>query len=70
MLSNRQRDILKAIIEEYVNIPVNVEIASEYRYKKTFSNNDTLTILISQSGETADTLAALRKAKEKGRFNQ
>ena len=56
----------KSLIEEYADVLVNVEIASEYRYKKTFSNNDTLTILISQSGETADTLAALRKAKEKG----
>ena len=56
----------KSLIEEYVNIPVNVEIASEYRYNKNFSTNKTLTILISQSGETADTLAALRKAKERG----
>ena len=56
----------KSLIEEYADVLVNVEIASEYRYKKTFSDNDTLTILISQSGETADTLAALRKAKEKG----
>ncbi|MGM9879391.1 MAG: glutamine--fructose-6-phosphate transaminase (isomerizing) [Bacilli bacterium] len=56
----------KSLIEEYADLLVNVEIASEYRYKKTFSDNDTLTILISQSGETADTLAALRKAKEKG----
>lgn len=56
----------KSIIEQYANIPVNVEIASEYRYKKTFNNKKSLTILISQSGETADTLAALRKDKEKG----
>ena len=56
----------KSLIEEYADVLVNVEIASEYRYKKTFSDNGTLTILISQSGETADTLAALRKAKEKG----
>ena len=56
----------KSLIEEYADVLVNVEIASEYRYKKTFSDTDTLTILISQSGETADTLAALRKAKEKG----
>lgn len=55
----------KSLIEEYANVPVNVELASEYRYKKNFNNNKTLTILISQSGETADTLAALRKAKEK-----
>ena len=56
----------KSIIEKYADIPVNVEIASEYRYKKNFNNEKTLTILISQSGETADTLAALRKVKEKG----
>ena len=56
----------KSLIEEYAKIPVNVEIASEYRYKNNFNNSKTLTILISQSGETADTLAALRKTKEKG----
>lgn len=56
----------KSLIEEYANVLVNVEIASEYRYKQNFSDTNTLTILISQSGETADTLAALRKAKEKG----
>ena len=51
-------------MEEYANVPVTCELASEYRYKKVFSDKKTLTILISQSGETADTLAALRKAKE------
>ncbi len=55
----------KSLIEEFANIPVNVELASEYRYKKNFNSSKTLTILVSQSGETADTLAALRKAKEK-----
>ncbi len=54
----------KSLIEEYANIPVKVELASEYRYKKNFGNDSTLTILVSQSGETADTLAALRKAKK------
>lgn len=53
----------KCLIEKYANIPVNVEVASEYRYKKCFYNNKTLVILVSQSGETADTLAVLRKAK-------
>lgn len=53
----------KNLIEEYANIPVNVEIASEYRYKKNFYDETTLLIVVSQSGETADTLAALRKAK-------
>lgn len=56
----------KYLIECYANIPVNVEVASEYRYKKCFYDKDTLVILVSQSGETADTLAALRKAKEDG----
>ena len=53
----------KNLIEEYANIPVEVEIASEYRYKKNFYDENTLLILVSQSGETADTLAALRLAK-------
>ncbi len=56
----------KNLIETYANIPVNVEVASEYRYKKCFYDKDTLVILVSQSGETADTLAALRKAKNDG----
>lgn len=56
----------KSLIETYGNIPVNVEIASEYRYKKLFLNEKVLVILISQSGETADTLAALKIAKEHG----
>ncbi|MDD3392391.1 MAG: glutamine--fructose-6-phosphate transaminase (isomerizing) [Bacilli bacterium] len=54
----------KTLIEKYGDIPVNVEVASEYRYKKLFYNNRTLVIIISQSGETADSLAALRIAKE------
>lgn len=54
----------KALIEDYAKIPVNVEIASEYRYKTLFSNSKTLVILVSQSGETADTLSSLRIAKE------
>lgn len=58
----------KSLIEEYGNIPVSVEIASEYRYKKLFIDNKTLVIIISQSGETADSLAALKIAKEKGAF--
>ena len=53
----------KNLIEEYGNIPVEVEIASEFRYKKTFINCKTLVIAISQSGETADTLEAVKKAK-------
>ena len=56
----------KYLLETYLDIPVNVEIASEYRYKKLFLDTDSLVILISQSGETADTLAALKKAREFG----
>ena len=58
--------IVKNLLEEYANIPVTVEVASEYRYKKIFYDKNTLVIVISQSGETADSLAALRKAKEDG----
>lgn len=54
----------KSLIEEYAEIPVNVEIASEYRYKKVLNKENKLVILVSQSGETADTLACLRLAKE------
>ena len=56
----------KSLIEEFASIPVTVEVASEYRYKNNFYDKDTLVIIISQSGETADSLAALRKAKEDG----
>lgn len=56
----------KNLIERFADIPVDVEIASEFRYNKQFLKNDELVILISQSGETADTLAALNIAKENG----
>ena len=56
----------KSLIERFADIPVDVEIASEFRYNKQFLRNDELVILISQSGETADTLAALNIAKENG----
>lgn len=56
----------KSFLERYADIPVSTYLASEYRYEKNFSDSSTLTILISQSGETADTLAALRKAKDRG----
>ncbi|MEG0408625.1 MAG: glutamine--fructose-6-phosphate transaminase (isomerizing) [Bacilli bacterium] len=58
----------KMFIEEYGNIEVNVEVASEYRYKKLFLDSSVLVIVISQSGETADTLAALKLAKKSGCF--
>ncbi|NLY77924.1 MAG: glutamine--fructose-6-phosphate transaminase (isomerizing) [Tissierellia bacterium] len=56
----------KAFIEKYANIPVVADIASEFRYANPFIDENTLMIVVSQSGETADTLAALRLAKEKG----
>lgn len=56
----------KQVIEKLVRIPVEVEIASEFRYRDPMLDEDTLVIVISQSGETADTVAALREAKLKG----
>ncbi|EOD00842.1 glutamine--fructose-6-phosphate transaminase (isomerizing) [Caldisalinibacter kiritimatiensis] len=56
----------KILIEKYVNVPVIADVASEFRYGNTFIDENTLMIVVSQSGETADTLAALRLAKEKG----
>lgn len=58
--------VAKYWIEKYAGIPCQVEVASEYRYRHTVLAANTLLITISQSGETADTLAALRKAKEQG----
>ena len=54
------------MLEEYAGIPVEVEYASEFRYRQPILDNKTAVIAISQSGETADTLAAIREAKEKG----
>ena len=54
------------VIEDLADVPVRVELASEFRYRKMSLLPSSLVILISQSGETADTLAALRLAKEKG----
>ena len=54
----------KSLIEEYANVPVDVEIASEFRYKKLFLDENSLVIAVSQSGETADTLAAVEIAKK------
>ena len=56
----------KNIIEKLCKIPVEVDIASEFRYRDPLIDNKTLTIYISQSGETADTIAALKLAREKG----
>ena len=58
----------KYILEELCSIPVEVEIASEIRGRKFLVNESTLTIAVSQSGETADTLAAVKEAIEKGSY--
>ncbi len=58
--------IAALMLEERARIPVQVEISSEYRYKNPIVLDDTLAIAISQSGETADTLAAMRELREKG----
>ncbi|TEB07973.1 Glutamine--fructose-6-phosphate aminotransferase (isomerizing) [Pelotomaculum schinkii] len=56
----------KYIIEKLVRLPVEVDIASEFRYRQPIIEPGTLVVIISQSGETADTLAALREAKRQG----
>ncbi len=58
----------KYLIEKFCRIPVEVEVASELRYRFPVINNDDILIPISQSGETADTLAAISLAKEQGAF--
>ena len=58
----------KQIIESLVRVPVEVEYASEFRYRNPVVGKDDVVIAISQSGETADTLAAVQLAKEKGAF--
>ena len=58
--------VAEYIIEDFARLPVEVEYASEFRYRDPIINEDDLVIAISQSGETADTLAALELAKEKG----
>ena len=54
------------LIEEYCRIPVEVEYASEFRYRNPILSKEDIVIVISQSGETADTLAAMKEGKEKG----
>jgi glucosamine--fructose-6-phosphate aminotransferase (isomerizing) len=58
--------IAEYMMEEFARVPVEVEYASEFRYRKPVINSNDVVILISQSGETADTLAALHLAEEKG----
>ncbi|PJR03585.1 glutamine--fructose-6-phosphate transaminase (isomerizing) [Avrilella dinanensis] len=60
--------VAEYMIEEFARIPVEVEYASEFRYRNPIINADDVVISISQSGETADTLAAIKLAKEKGAF--
>lgn len=56
----------KRVLEQLARVPVEVDVASEYRYRSPIVTPDTLVIVVSQSGETADTLAALREAKRLG----
>ena len=56
----------KYLVEEFARLPVEVDIASEFRYRRPVLDSRVLTVPISQSGETADTLAALREAKDQG----
>lgn len=56
----------KGVIEELTRTPVEVEIASEFRYRRPIVDENTLVMVVSQSGETADTLAALRESQKKG----
>lgn len=60
--------VAEYIFEEFARIPVEVEYASEFRYRNPIINDKDVIIAISQSGETADTLAAIKLAKEKGAF--
>ncbi|MGV1011102.1 MAG: glutamine--fructose-6-phosphate transaminase (isomerizing) [Flavobacterium sp.] len=60
--------VAEYVIEEFARIPVEVEYASEFRYRNPIITNKDIVIAISQSGETADTLAAIKLAKEKGAF--
>ncbi|HLP98176.1 MAG TPA: glutamine--fructose-6-phosphate transaminase (isomerizing) [Sideroxyarcus sp.] len=64
--SNHAGQVARYWLEEIAGIPCVVEIASEYRYRSSVANPKTLVVTISQSGETADTLAALHHAKETG----
>ncbi|OYU82307.1 MAG: glutamine--fructose-6-phosphate transaminase (isomerizing) [Flavobacterium sp. BFFFF1] len=60
--------VAEYILEEFTRIPVEVEYASEFRYRNPIINKSDVVIAISQSGETADTLAAIKLSKEKGAF--
>ena len=58
--------VVQYVIEDIARLPVRVELASEFRYRNPILEENTLVVAISQSGETADTLAALREAKNRG----
>ena len=58
--------VTQYVMEDLARVPVRVELASEFRYRNPILNKDDLVIVVSQSGETADTLAGLRLAKEQG----
>ena len=60
--------VAKYVLEQTARIPVEVDVASEFRYRQPIFGKDTLVLVISQSGETADTLAALREAKRLGAY--
>ena len=60
--------VAKYVLEQNVRIPVEVDVASEFRYRQPILGPDTLVLVISQSGETADTLAALREARRLGAY--
>lgn len=60
--------VAKYVFEQTLRIPVEVDVASEFRYRNPIVDDKTLVIVISQSGETADTLAALREAKSYGAY--
>ena len=56
----------KCVLEEFIDLPVSIDISSEFRYKNIHIDQDTLIIALSQSGETADTIAAVKEASKKG----
>jgi len=58
--------VAKYVLEHFTKIPVSVDVASEYRYREPLLDPNTLVVAVSQSGETADTLAALRESKKRG----
>ena len=64
--ANYAARIGKYMIEEYAGIPVEVDVASEFRYRSPILDKTTAAVFVSQSGETADTLAAMREMKKKG----